>query len=46
MAIAAYFDLELLLGGTGGESIPAGTDYLGIGIVLWMNLLFHTTQLT
>jgi hypothetical protein len=46
VAIAAYLDLKLLLGGTGGKSIPAGTDNLGIGIVLGMNLFFHITQLT
>jgi len=46
VAVAANFDLELLPGGTRGESIPAGADYLGISIVLWMNFLFHIIQLT
>jgi hypothetical protein len=41
MAFAAHFDAQLLAGGTGGEPVAAGTDYLGIGIILRVNFIFH-----
>jgi hypothetical protein len=41
VAFAAHLDPELLSGGTGGKPVAAGTDYLGIRIVLRVNFLFH-----
>jgi hypothetical protein len=41
VAFAAYLHLELLSGGTGGKTVAAGTDYLGVGIVLRVNFFFH-----
>jgi hypothetical protein len=45
VTVAAHLDFELLFRRAGGEPVPAGTDYLGIGIILGMNLLFHIIQL-
>ena len=41
MALAAYLNLQLLLGGTGGKPVTTGADYLGVSIVLGVNLVFH-----
>ena len=41
MALAANLDLERWPGGSGGKSITTGTNRLGIGVILGMDLLFH-----
>ena len=42
MTLTAQLDLQELLGGASGKGITAGTNYLGIGIILRMNLILHT----
>jgi hypothetical protein len=41
MALAAKLDSKLFLGGTGGKSIAAGANDLGVRIKFGMNLFFH-----
>ena len=45
MALTAQFNLQYLPGGTSGKGIATSTDYLGIGIILGMNLILHLIQL-
>jgi len=45
MALTAQLNLKELLGGAGGKGITAGTNYLGVGIILGMNLILHNIQL-
>ncbi len=42
MSFAAQLNVQCLLGGTGSESVAAGTDYLGIRIKFGMNFVFHS----
>jgi hypothetical protein len=41
MALTAYFNLQLFLGGAGGEDITTGADYFGVSIIRGMNLVLH-----
>ena len=41
VTLTAYLHLKQLLGRTGGKGITAGTNHLGISIILRMNLLLH-----
>ena len=41
VALAAHFNLQLLLGSACGKNVAAGTSDLGIEIKLRMNLFFH-----
>ena len=43
MTLAAKLYLQYLLGGAGGKGIATGADYLGIRIVLGMNLFLHAS---
>ena len=42
MALAAQLDLQELLGRASSKCITAGANYLGIGVILGMNLILHT----
>lgn len=41
VALAAYLDFKLLPGGTRGKPVAAGANYLGVGIILWVNVFLH-----
>ena len=41
MAPAAHLNAQHKLGSAGGKGIAAGADYLGVGIVLGMDLILH-----
>jgi len=42
MTLTAQLNLQELLGRTSSKGIAAGTNYLGVGIILGMNLILHT----
>jgi hypothetical protein len=42
MAVAAYFNPEVLFSGTGGKFVAAGTRYLCIAKIFGMNFFFHS----
>ncbi len=42
MALTAHLNLQYLLGGASNKGIATSTNYLGIGIILGMNLILHT----
>ena len=41
VALTAHLNLQLFLGRAGGKLVAADTNYLGIIIVLGMNLFLH-----
>jgi len=41
MAFTAQLNLQHLFSRAGGEGVTTGTNYLGISIILGMNLIFH-----
>ena len=41
VAIRANFNMQLLFGGAGGESVAAGADYLGVCEIGWVEVVFH-----
>lgn len=43
VALAAELDAYFFHGAAGGKSIAAGAGYLGVGIVLRVDILFHIT---
>ena len=43
VTLTAHLNLQLFLGGTSGKLITAGANYLGIIIVLGMNLFLHNS---
>ena len=43
MTLTAYLNLQYLLGRPGSEGITTSTDYLGVFIILRVNLVRHTT---
>ena len=45
VAIGANFNMQLLLGGTGLESVATGANYLGIGEILWVEVFFHSQKI-
>ena len=42
MTLTTQLDLQELLGRASSKGVTAGTNYLGIGIILGMNLSLHT----
>lgn len=44
VTLTADFHLHQLLGGADGKAITTGADYLGILVILGMNLVFHTVH--
>ena len=42
MTLTAQLNLQRLPGGADSKGIATGTNYLGIGTVLGMNLVLHT----
>jgi hypothetical protein len=44
MTLATKLNLHHLPGGADGKGITAGTDYLGVVIILRMNLGLHITS--
>jgi len=41
VALTAQLNLEHLPGGAGGKGIATGANYLGISIILRVNLILH-----
>lgn len=45
MAFVAKLHMDGLFGGTGRNPIPAGANYLRVGIILRMNIFFHNKSI-
>ena len=45
MAIVANFNMQLLLGRAGGEGVAAGANDFGISEILWVESVFHNSQI-
>lgn len=44
VAVRTDFNMNLRFGGTGDEGVATGTDHLGVFMVLWVEVIFHSPK--